>query len=229
MMGVKGARRRGRAVVGASLAGATLAFAPAAAAQTPPPERSSGLQALSTVAAAVGVGAQVLTPRIYYADADSTIGWKARWHASAAAPVMTLTALTLLSEYVIKPEAKGVRPGCDDTNAGVSGCRNFGLPSTHSLAAFSALGQGTGIFLVDTFKWNDGRFSGASFALNLALPLVAAGLTAVGRVAGDPAHESAGQMLVGAGVGLGAGLLFGGGYALLQAPGCGYGAGVFCW
>jgi hypothetical protein len=228
-MGVRIARSQGRSVVGVLAAGVVFLFASAARAQTLPPERSGGLQALSTVAAAVGVGTQILMPRIYYADSESTVGWKARWHASAAAPVMTLTTLTLLSEFVIKPEAEGFRPGCDDTNIGARGCRSFGMPSTHSLAAFSALGQGTGVFLVDTLKWNEGRFNGASLALNVVLPLVAAGLTAVGRVAGDPAHESGGQMLVGAGVGLGTGLLFGGGYALLQAPGCGYGAGVFCW
>lgn len=228
-MGVQVARGRGPAAVGGLAAGALLAFAPGAGAQTPPPERSGGLRALSTAAAAVGVGSQVLMPRVYYADSESTIGWKARWHASAAAPIMTLAALTLVSEFVIKPEAEGFRPGCDETNAGVRGCERYGMPSTHAIASFSALGHGTGVFLVDTLKWNEGRFSGASFALNVALPLVAAGLTAVGRAAGDPAHETGAQVLVGAGIGLGVGLLFGGGYALLQAPGCGYGAGVFCW
>lgn len=228
-MGVRGVRSRGRTIVGFLATGIVITAAPAARAQTPPPDRSEGLRVLSTVAASVGVGSQLLMPRVSYVDSDATVGWKARWHVSAAAPVMTLATLTLVSEFVIKPEAEGFRPGCDETNVGVAGCERFGMPSTHSLAAFSALGQGAGVFLVDTIKWNEGRFNGASFAFNVVLPLVAAGLTAAGRVAGDPGYESGGQTLVGAGIGLGAGLLFGGGYALLQAPGCGYGAGLVCW
>jgi hypothetical protein len=224
-----GERHGGPALTGALVTSAVLALAPATGAQTPPPDRSSGLQALSTVAATVGVGSQVLMPRVYYADAESTVGWKARWHLSALAPVMTLTALTLTSEFVLKPEAEGYRPGCDETNQGARGCERFGMPSTHSLAAFSALGQGTGVFLVDTLKWNEGRLSGASLALNVVLPLVAAGLTMVGRAAGSPAYESGGQALVGAGVGIGVGFLLGGTYALLQSPECGYGSGVLCW
>lgn len=121
------------------------------------------------------------------------------------------------------------RPGCGRTNVGVAGCTTFGMPSTHTFVAFSALGHGAGVFLVDSFKWSDSRVSGIAIAGDVALPLVAAGLTYAGRVAGTPSQEHGDQALVGAAVGLGFGLVAGGVYALLQRPECPYGSGVICW
>lgn len=207
-----------------------LSFARLSSAQaTPAPERSSTWDTVSTVAVITGATSQLLMPRVYYADKETTYGWKARWHVSVLAPVMTLTAATLASEYALKPSIKGYRPGCDETNQGGPGCSTYGAPSTHSLAAFSALGQGTGVFLVDTLKWNDGKVHGGALAGEVGVPLIAAIFAAVGRVGGEPNHESAGQVLAGAGAGIGLGLLTGITYSLFQRPECGYGSGMICW
>lgn len=214
----------------ASLIVASIASGREASAQTtPPPDRTSGWATVSTVSLIVGTSSQLLMPRVYYAETETTVGWKGRWHVSVLAPIMTLTAATLTSEYVLKPSIAGFRPGCDDTNQGGPGCGTYGAPSTHSLASASALGHGTGVFLVDTLKWNDGQFHGGAFAGDVVVPLVATGFTMVGRVAGEPNHESAGQVLAGAGMGLGLGLLSGAVYALMQRPECGYGSGMICW
>jgi hypothetical protein len=99
--------------------------------------------------------------------------------------------------------------------------------STHSLLTFSYLGQGTGVFLVDTIKWSNGEFNAGAFVGNVGVPLVLSVLTAIGRTAGD--WEDAGQVWASAGIGLGAGLGMGVLYALLQRPECGYGGGLICW
>jgi len=97
------------------------------------------------------------------------------------------------------------------------------------MAAFSALGNGTGVFLVDTLKWNDGRFHAGAFVGDVLVPLLAATFTFIGRDVHAPSYESGGQNLTGAGAGLGLGLLSGVGYALLQRPECGYSSGLVCW
>ena len=209
---------------------ATTAFTGEAHAQTtPPPERSSGWATVSDVSLLLGATSQLAMPRVYYAETETTVGWKARWHASVLASLMTLTAASLTNEYVLKDEFAGYRPGCDETNQGGPGCTSYGAPSTHAFASFSALGHGTGVFLVDTLKWNDGRFHGGAFTGEVAFPFLAAGFTAVGRIAGEPNHESRGQVLAGAGMGLGVGLLTGIMYSLMQRPECGYGSGMICW
>jgi hypothetical protein len=214
----------------ASAALALLVYASNASAQSlPPPNRSAAWDTTSSVAMVVGVSSQVLMPRVYWSDTEVTIGWKARWHASVLAPTMFLVATGLFNETVIRPAITSYRPGCGTTNVGVPGCTTFGMPSTHTFVAFSALGQGTAIALVDSFKWNDGRFHGGAIAGDIALPLVAAGLTFAGRVAGTPSQEHGDQAIVGGAFGLAFGLIAGGAYALLQRPECPYGAGIICW
>lgn len=217
-------------IAGAVLAAALTAIPRDATAQSlPPPERSAGWDTVSTVAMVVGMSSQVLMPRLYWSDTEVTIGYKARWHASVLAPTMFLVTTALFNELVVKPEITSFRPGCGQTNVGVPGCTSFGMPSTHTFVAFSALGNGAGVFLVDSLKWSEGRFNGLAIAGDVALPLVAAGLTYAGRVAGTPSQEHGDQALVGAAFGLGFGLLAGGAYALLQRPECPYGSGVICW
>lgn len=201
----------------------------ASAQTTPPPERSSGWGAVSNVSLVLGATSQLVMPRVYYAENETTVGWKARWHVSVLASVMTITAASLTSEYVMKPKIEGFRPGCDATNQGGPGCTTYGAPSTHAFTSFSALGHGTGVFLVDTLKWNNGRFNGGAFTGEVVFPFVAAGFTAIGRVAGEPNHESRGQVLAGAGMGIGVGLISGLVYSLMQRPECGYGSGMVCW
>jgi len=222
--------RRRALLVGGIIALALSGTARDASAQAlPPPDRSAGWETVSTVAMVVGMGSQVLMPRIYWSDTEVTIGYKARWHASVLAPTMFLLTTALFNELVVKPEITSYRPGCGTTNVGVAGCTTFGMPSTHTFVAFSALGHGAGVFLVDSLKWSEGRFNGGAIAGDVAVPLIAAGLTYAGRVAGTPSQEHGDQALVGAAFGLGFGLLAGGAYALLQRPECPYGAGVICW
>lgn len=220
-----------RAFVVAAVLGVMASLVPgAASAQAlPPPNRSSGWEATSSVAMAIGMGSQILMPRLYWSDTEVTIGWKARFHASVLAPTMFLVTTALVNELVVKPEITSYRPGCGISNPGVPGCTTFGMPSTHTFVAASALGHGAGLFLVDTFKWNDGRIHGGSIAGHLGLPLLATGLTLAGRVAGTPSQEHGDQALVGGALGLVFGVVAGGAYAFFQRPECPYGAGVICW
>jgi hypothetical protein len=211
------------------LAGAALAPREASAQSLPPPDRSAAWSTVSTVSMVVGMGTQVFMPRVYWSDTEVTLGWKARWHASVLAPTLFLVSTAFVNEYVVKPEITSFRPGCGKSNVGVAGCTTFGMPSSHTFVAFSALGHGTGVFLVDSLKWSEGRFNGGAIAGDVALPLVAAGLTYAGRIGGTPSQEHGDQALVGAAIGLGFGLLSGGAYALLQRPECPYGAGIICW
>ena len=158
----------------------------------------------------------------------NSAGWKARWHLSALAPVMTLATLSLVNEGYLRESFGAPRPGCEEGAAiPAVDCPSFGMFSTQSFAAFGAFGQGTGVFLGDTLKWSDGRFNGAAFAGQVGVPLVLAVITAVGRTAGD--WESSGQVWasagVGAAVGVGTGLM----YSLLQRPECGYSGSLLCW
>ncbi len=140
---------------------------------------------VSDVALAIGVLSPVLMPRVYYSDPTATVGWKGRWHFSMLAPAATMVSLTFLIDGPIKQAAKDPRPGCEQANTDVgfpgSGCETFGAPSTHMFATYGSFGAGATIFLVDTFKYSDGRFNVPSFIGNVALPLTAAVLGTVGR------------------------------------------------
>jgi hypothetical protein len=206
---------------------AALLTSAAARAQIEPTERSEGWDTATTIMAVSSFGLQLVMPRVFHSDPEVTVGWKARWHVSVLAPTMTLAALSLANEQWFKDAFESFRPGCDENNQGQPGCESFGMLSTHSLLTFSYLGQGTGVFLVDTIKWSNGEFNAGAFVGNVGVPLVLSVLTAIGRTAGD--WEDAGQVWASAGIGLGAGLGMGVLYALLQRPECGYGGGLICW
>jgi hypothetical protein len=236
-------------IVAASLTAltATLAFEQSAAAQPVPnpAPRDQGWGTVSDVALTIGVLSPFVMPRVFYSDPTATVGWKGRWHFSVIAPAMTMAAATLLVDLPIKKEAKGARPGCsfNSTNEAFpgAGCETFGGPSTHLFATWGALGTGTTIFLVDTFKYSDGRFSVPSFIGNIAIPLTASVFGTIGRAiqsgpqpaqpggAGVFPFEDGGQIAAGAISGLLTGAAIGVTYALLQKPSCGYGDALFCW
>lgn len=217
-----------RCVFAAGVVAAVCAtVATPARAQTPPPDRNDTWGTVSTITAVGALGAQALMPRVYYSDPETTVGWKARWHVSVLAPVLTLGSLSLFNEAVLKESFEGDRPGCDDTNRGGPNCESFGMPSTHAFAGFSALGHGAAVFLFDTTKWSDGRFNGGALAGHIGVPLVLGTITAVGRGAGD--YESTGQILAGGGLGLASGFLTGMTYALMARPECGYTGAMVCW
>lgn len=236
-------------IVAASLTAiaATLAFEQSASAQnTVVPQiaaRDAGWGTVSDVALVIGALSPVLMPRIYYSDPTATVGWKGRWHFSMLAPAATMMGLTFLVDGPIKQAAKGPRPGCLQANTDVgfpgSGCESFGGPSTHMFATYGSFGAGATIFLVDTFKYSDGRFSVPSFIGNVALPLTAAVFGTVGRAVETGtdsatgvtirAYEDGGQIAAGAISGVLTGALLGLGYSMLQRPSCGYGDSIFCW
>lgn len=234
-------------IVAASLTAiaATLAFEQSAAAQSPVPAaapRDAGWGLVSDVAMTIGVLSPTLMPRVYYSDPTATVGWKGRWHFSVLAPTMTMFGIAALVDGPMKLAAKGPRPGCTQaqTDEGFpgSGCETFGGPSTHMFATYGGFGAGTAIFLVDTFKYSDGRFNGPAFIGNVALPFTAAIFGTMGRALesgtdsfGNPirAYEDGGQIAAGAVSGLLTGALVGLSYAMLQRPSCGYGDSIFCW
>ncbi len=203
----------------------TLLATPAHAQQ--PPERSQGWKDATNVLTLSSLGIQLLMPRVFYSDPEVTVGWKARWHASVLAPSMTLIAVGLVNEQFLKDSFKGHRPGCDDMTQGSAGCTSYGMLSTHSYLAGSAFGQGLGVFLVDTIKWNDGRLNGGSLAMNVGVPAVLGVITTVGRSAGN--WETGGQAWASTGIGAALGLGMGALYALAQRPECGYGGDLICW
>jgi hypothetical protein len=206
----------------------SLTASKASAQVAPNPDRDKTWRGVTNVTALAGLGAQLITPRIFYPAPEVTVGWKARWHASQLAPVMTLATITLVNEVFLKDRIAGNRPGCDDSNQGlVQNCQDFGAPSSHSFAAASAFGHGVAVFLVDTMKWSDGRVNGLSVVANIALPLVLGGITLVGRSSGN--FESGGQIATGATLGLGFGFLTGLMYAEMARPECGYSGSLFCW
>ena len=158
------------------------------------------------------------------------------------APGFTMLGAALLVDLPIKKAAMGARPGCDAsaTQEGFpgSGCETFGGPSTHAFASYGALGTGSVIFLVDTFKYSDGRFSVPGLIGNVGLPLTAAVFTTIGRaietgtdINGNTirAYEDGGQIAAGAISGLLTGALVGLTYSFLQRPSCGYGDSIICW
>ena len=208
----------------------TLLVAPARArarAGTPEP-RSQGWKDATNILTLSSLGVQLLMPRVFYSDPEVTVGWKARWHASVLAPSMTLIAIGLVNEQFLKDAFEGHRPGCSEMNHGtVAECTDYGMLSTHSYLAGSALGQGLGIFLVDTIKWSGGRLNGGSLAMNVGVPAVLGVITTVGRSAGN--WETGGQAWGSAGIGLALGLGLGALYGAAQRPECGYGGDLICW
>jgi hypothetical protein len=192
-------------------------------------ERGDGWNRATNIMALSSMALQVLMPRVFYSDPEVTVGWKARWHVSVLAPSMTLLALSLANQAYLKDEFESLRPECEDvfTDAENGSCLEYGMFSTQSLLAFSAFGQGTGLFLVDTIKWSGGRFNFGGFMGNVGIPLVLAVLTAVGRTTGN--WESAGQVWSSAGLGAGLGLGMGALYGVAQRPECGYSGGLICW
>ncbi|MCC6527715.1 MAG: hypothetical protein IT373_34030 [Polyangiaceae bacterium] len=183
----------------------------------------------------VGVASVTLMPRIYYASPDATVGWKARWHISSLAPVMSMVGLTLLADGPLRNAIKAPRPDCtvDMTTAQLpgSGCESFGMLSTQSFASWGAFGGGLGIFLVDTLKYSNGEFHGGAFVGNVAVPFAAAIMTSVGRGldGSGVAHESPEQIIGGVVPGMLLGGVLGLAYSFLQEPNCGYGDTLFCW
>jgi hypothetical protein len=214
-------------VAGALLLG-TASDAHAQAAPAPVvPARSPAWRDTTTILALSAAGIELVMPRVFYSDPEVTVGWKARWHVSVLAPSMTLLGTALLNERFLKPLFKGRRPDCDDANQGLPGCDTYGMFSTHSFTAFSAFGQGLGVFLVDTVGWSGGRVNVGSLAANVIVPGVLGVITTVGRTAGN--WESGGQAWGSAGVGAIFGLGMGALYAAMQRPECGYGGDLICW
>ena len=211
----------------ALLAVAMFASVPARAQVQPAPiERSAGWDDATTILALSSLGLQLVMPRVFYSDPEVTAGWKGRWHVSALAPVMTLATITLLNHHYLKDSFESPLPGCD-VNPGDPSCTTYGMFSSQSLLAWSAFGQGTGVFLGDTFKWSDGRFNAGAFTGNVAVPLVLAVITSIGRTSGN--LESGGQVWASAGVGALVGLGTGMMYSLMQRPECGYTGSLICW
>lgn len=207
-----------------------------AQAQIPPiVERDPNWDAVSSIAMTIGVASVSLMPRVYYSSPDATVGWKARWHVSALAPIMTYTAATLLVEIPIRDAIQSPKVGCtvDDTLARLpdSGCETFGGPSTHAFAAWGAFGYGAVVWAFDTFMYSDFEVHPASIVGNLAIPLASAFLTSAARSADGRGigPEDTGQVVAGALPGLGIGALMGLGYSLFQEPDCGYGGYLVCW
>ncbi len=223
---------RKTALRGVALAAALAAIVAAprsASAQTPTPapDRDKTWGGVTDALVLTSLGTQLLFPRVYYPHAETTEGWKARWHVSVLAPIMTISTLALVNEQWFKDSVESHRPGCDPTNQGGPNCTSFGGPSTHAFAAASAFGYGGALFLFDTMKWSHGRINAPGLVANVAVPFVLGAVTIAGRSAGD--YEDAGQLTAGATVGLGFGFLTGMTYALFQRPECGYGAGLICW
>ena len=229
--------RAGTCVV--AMATALLATRSAAAqTETTPPivTHDSTWGTVSTVATIVGASVAAGMPRVYYADPESTVGWKGRWHFSVLAPAMTMTAATMFVDRSVKESLKYTRPSCNQDVTAVhfpgSGCESYGGPSTHAFAAWGAAGSGLGIFLVDTLRYSDKRFNVPYFIGEVVLPVSAALLASVSRGvtgSGTASYESGQQIAAGGATGFATGLLVGFGYAMFQPPNCGYGNHLFCW
>ncbi|WP_437274704.1 hypothetical protein WME90_25985 [Sorangium sp. So ce375] len=229
-------RIREKVVAAGCLAVSAYLLAPGEAAAQTTVRRDENWATVSDVSLVLGTSVVFLMPRVYYSDPESTVGWKGRWHFSVLAPAMTMTALTLLVDLPIKGALESPRPGCslDETNTALAGsnCESFGGPSTHAFASWGATGAGTGIFLVDTFRYSSGRFNAGGFIGNVAFPLTASVVTSIARgvAPGDAeAHENAGQIAIGGVTGFLSGLAIGTAYAMFQRPNCGYGNALFCW
>ena len=192
--------------------------------------KNAGDQTWGTVTSITAAGAmatQLLMPRIFYSDPEVTVGWKARWHVSVLAPVATLTMMSFANEYALKDALKSPRPDCPDDKTDTGKCHTFGGLSTHSVAAFSALGHGVGVFIFDTTKWSGGRINAGSLIGDVVAPFILGVVTGVGRGAGS--WESTAQILEGGVGGLAFGFLAGMTYSLMARPECGYTGSMFCW
>lgn len=209
--------------------GLTLALTGAVAgdARADDTDRSDAWKTVTAITMVAGVATTSFMPRVFYADPETTAGWKARWHVSVLAPTLANVTLAFLNENALKDAIGGHRPGCDDTNQGRGRCQDYGTLSSHAFLALSAFGQGTATFFTDTLKWSNGQFNVGAFVGNVAFPLVFAGVTSIGRAAGN--WETGGSVLVSSGVGLVTGALTGFTYAMLQRPECGYTGSLVCW
>lgn len=190
-------------------------------------ERDETWGTVSSIATVSAVASQVLIPRIFYSAPSVTVGWRARWHVSAMAPVGAHLGLVMLNEDVLKPAIGDFRPGCDDTTTALPECQSFGMVSSHAFSSFAALGNGVGVFLFDTIEWSDGQFSGGAFAGHVVFPLLMAGASAASRGIGN--YETGEQIIAGASSGLVIGFLTGMTYSLMQTPECGYSGSLICW
>jgi hypothetical protein len=191
------------------------------------PERDATWGTVSSITTVGAVASQVLMPRLFYSAPSVTVGWRARWHVSALAPVGAHLGMVMLNEDVLKPAIGDFRPGCDETNADVAPCRTFGMVSSHAFSSFAALGNGVGVFVFDTTKWSDGNFSGGAFAGHVVFPLLMASVSAAGRGIGN--YETGEQIIAGAASGIAIGFLTGMTYSLMQTPECGYSGSLICW
>ncbi|NUO48232.1 MAG: hypothetical protein HOV80_05165 [Polyangiaceae bacterium] len=216
----------------AALAG--VAYPREAHAQAIPPaaERDQNWEAVSTVSMLIGVGTVTLMPRIYYNDPEATVGWKARYHVSQLGVAAALTSATILVDGPIKNLAEGTRPDCTpeetEIRADGSNCESYGMPSTHSFAAWSAHGAGLAIWIIDAWVYSERVYVG-SLIPNVVVSGVAATLTSIARGVGTEPYEDPAQIGVGVAAGMITGFLVGLPYALLQEPNCGYGNNVICW
>ena len=227
MKRISGRKLLSRALPGLAVLAISLASKVASAADPATPDRSAGWNSATKIMSLSSTGLVMIMPRIFYSDPEVTAGWKARWHVSVLAPTMTLAAFTLLNEASLKNTIGSYRPGCNADNQTFGSCDSYGMFSSPSFLAFSSFGQGTGIFLVDSFKWSGGRVNGGAVVGDVAAPLILSVLTAVGRGSGN--WETGGQVWESAGLGFGAGIGMGVLYALLQRPECGYSGGMICW
>jgi hypothetical protein len=215
-------------VVGSVLLLSGVARAQSAPASPPaPPGRSDAWNTATNILAASALGVELVMPRVFFSDPDVTAGYKARWHVSALAPVMTTGAIALINEVALKDSFSGLRPDCTDETQGTPGCTSFGFLSTQAFVAGSALGQGVGTFLVDTMKYSGGQVNAGALIGEIGVPLVLAPITAIGRTSGN--WESGGQAWGSAAIGLGVGLALGTLYAEMQRPECGYTGNLICW
>ncbi|MGC4088530.1 MAG: hypothetical protein QM756_11670 [Polyangiaceae bacterium] len=203
------------------------AFEGSAHAQSTDTERSDAWGSATNITAVSAMGLVLLMPRVFYSDPEVTVGWKARWHLSVLAPSMTLATLGLVNEIVLKDELKGFRPGCSDETTADPNCKSYGMFSSPTFGAFSAFGQGAGIFLVDTLKWSGGRFNFGPFMGDVVAPGVLAVITGIGRSAGN--WESGGQVWGTAAASFAIGMGIGTLYAVTQRPECGYTGSLICW
>lgn len=190
-------------------------------------DRSKGWHDATNVLAVSAGAVELIMPRVFYSDPEVTVGWKARWHVSVLAPIMTLATVTLFNEVILKKDFKGTLPGCDYSTVDLPQCAGYGFMSSQAYAAFAAAGQGTGIFLVDTLKWSHGNVNAGALIGHVAVPLILGTITTVGRTAGH--LERGGQAWGSAGLGLVSGLGMGVLYALMQRPECGYTGSLICW
>ena len=128
-------RMRAKVVLAGLLTGvacATVAEGVAHAQIPPIAERDPNWDAISSVSMVIGVTTVSLMPRVYYSSPDSTVGWKARWHFSQFAPVLAMTAASVLVEVPIRDAIQSPKVGCtvDQTLAQLeeSGCETWGGP-----------------------------------------------------------------------------------------------------